>query len=417
VKILHVIPTFAPAWRWGGPVHAAVELTREQAKQGQQVTVHTTNADVDGVVDVPLNQPVAMNGVEIWYSPVRDPTGLGFSPALSRSLRAQVGQFDIIHIHTLFSWPPTVAAFRAKRTGVPYIVRPAGSLDPVCLAKMYDTRLKSLLSRAKKWLYFRTLSRLVLDRAAAIHFTTEEERDAARPLGLTVPAVVVPLGVRCPPPPTIPQATLRQREPSIGNRKTILYLSRLDPIKGLDQLIDALGLLSREREDFVLLVVGDGPEAYRQKLQSLLDGNGIRSRAVFLGPVYGDAKWQVMREADLFALTSHHENFGVAVVEAMAAGLPVVISKHTNIHSEIERSGAGLVTSLAPDEIAAALRQLLDNAELRLQMGRRAQQLASESFSWRKVVEDLTEIYRKIIESHLRKESVGLQLGELGSGR
>jgi glycosyltransferase involved in cell wall biosynthesis len=407
VKVLHVIPTFAPAWRWGGPVHAGVELTREQARQGHQVTVLTTNLDVDGKLDVALNRPVAMGEVEVWYAPVIGTNHVAYAPGIGRFLRGHAEQFDVLHIHSLFSWPPTAAAFWANLKRIPYIVRPAGSLASVCMAKRYDILSQARLSRAKKWLYFRTLSRLVLDRAAAIHFTTEEERQAAQPLGLRAPAIVVPLGVRRPDLRCASgSSTLRDREPAIGNKKIILYLSRLDPIKGLEQLIEALGLLAKERDDFALVVVGDGPEAYRKKLLSVMDRHGITSRVVFLGPVFADAKWQAMQEADLFALSSHHENFGIAVVEAMAAGLPVVISKHVNIHLEIENGGAGLVTDLAPDEIAAALKRLLDNHELRLQMGRRARQLASECFNWSRVVEKLTCSYVDVVTDARRKVSV-----------
>src|SRR5215469_8610657 len=138
MQILHVIPNFAPAWRLGGPIHAAVELTQEQAQQGHQVTVITTNGDIDGVVDVPLKRPVAMGNVSVWYLPFLGSNRFAVSPAMSRVLREQVSRFEIVHIHTLFSWASTVGAFWAHRRRVPYIIRPAGELDPISLAKPYD---------------------------------------------------------------------------------------------------------------------------------------------------------------------------------------------------------------------------------------------------------------------------------------
>src|SRR5207248_1587278 len=123
----------------------------------------------------------------------------------------------------------------------------------------------------------------------------------------------------------------------------------------LDLLIDALGILAPHRDDFSLVIAGDGPSAYRTSLVDAIDRRGLSARTVFLGPV-GDAdKWRLFAEADVFALTSRHENFGLAAAEAMAAGLPIVISDHVNIAPETAKARAAVVTSLEPARVAAAL--------------------------------------------------------------
>jgi glycosyltransferase involved in cell wall biosynthesis len=397
VKILHVIPSFAPAFRYGGPIHAAFELTREQAKAGNEISVFTTNVDVDGDLQVSLGRPVRSDQVEVWYWPVERPRGVTFSRALGGALRDQVSRFDIVHIHSIFNWPTTIAAYWARSKRVPYIIRPAGSLDPISLAKSYDKTLISLKSRAKKWLYFRTPARIELDSAAAIHFTTEAERTAALPLKLRAPSLVVPLGVSpMYEPDESPEETLRARYRELRGRKIILFLSRLNPVKGLEILISALGLLAPQRDDFALVVAGDGPKAYREELTNLVERNGLGGRAVFLGPVFGRLKWRILAESDIFVLNSYHENFGLAVAEALAAGLPVVISRHVNLEGEIRSAQAGFVVGLSRLEVSRAIEMLLDSEPLRHDMGNRGRALASQRFAWPSVVQSLNSAYLQI---------------------
>lgn len=399
MRILHAIPHFAPAWRWGGPVTALVELAQEQARQGHEVTVLSTDLDVDGKLHVPLRCAVPMHGVQVWYCPANE-KGFDFSLYASRFLRERAHTFDIIHIHTVFSWIPTMAAIWALRRRIPYLILPQGALSPICLAKPYEKLFSSIRSRAKKWVYFKTLSRIVLDRASAIQFCCEQERENARPLALKPPTVVVPLGVASAPANIRSSDTgLRERFPLLRNKAIILYLSRLDPIKGLDLLIAALGSLKKSGYEFGFVVAGDGPEPYRREIQSLVNHHGVAQCTFFLGPIFDDLKLQVLNEADLFALTSRHENLGVAVLEAMRAGLPVVVSKSVGIHREITQWGAGISTGLAPDEIASALKQLLESALLRHDMGRRGQRLVLERFAWPRVVERLADAYEQMIKA------------------
>ena len=125
MRILHVIPSFAPAWYHGGPIYAAFGLTRALVQQGHKVTVMTTNINGPGVIDVPLGQPVLMDGVEVWYFPLQWPRAWCFSRPLGCALRQQIPAFDLVHIHSIFLWPTSAAAFWCRRFNVPYLLRPA----------------------------------------------------------------------------------------------------------------------------------------------------------------------------------------------------------------------------------------------------------------------------------------------------
>ena len=400
MKILHVTPYFAPAWGHGGPVFAVLGLTRELARQGHEVTVMTTNLDGQGLLDVPLGRPVDLDGVEVWYFPIQRPRWYAFSRPLARALHEQVGRFDLVHVHTIFWWPTTVAAFSCRRKKVPYIIGPAGSLSPICLSKSYERWWVSLSSRTKKWLYLNTVGNLDLNRASAVHFTAAAEMEAARPLRLRPPGYVVPLGVELgeaeahsgsfPSPQALPQ---------LRGKRMVLFLSRLNPIKGLDRLIEALGILAARRGDFVFVIAGSGTRAYEEEVRALVRRHRLEDRTVFLGFVEGGSKWALLGEADVFVLSSYHENFGVAVVEAMAAGVPVVISDHVHIHSEVRQAGAGIVTTLDTVEIAAAIGRLLDDERLRKEMGERGRRLARERFTWERVAKDMVQVYAEVLKA------------------
>jgi glycosyltransferase involved in cell wall biosynthesis len=394
LKILHVIPSFAPAWRYGGPIFAVDEMTRELARHGHRVTVMTTNIDGPGVLEVPTDRPVDRAGVEVWYFPVERPRGWCYSRALGRALRERVAEFEVVHIHSMFLWPTFAAARWCRRHGVPYIVRPAGSLDPICYTKPYESWWNARKSRWMKSAYLRTLGRADLAGASALHFTSEAEREAVRPLNLGPPACVVPLGVS---PLEAGTNDLRARYPQFAGKKILLFLSRLDPKKGFDVLLPALRELSARRNDFVFVVGGAGEPGYGKRLESQVRALGLESITVFLGAVYGAEKWALLRAADLFVLPSYQENFGIAAVEALAAGVPVVLSDRVNVCREVEQASAGLVIPPEPVALADALEALLADPQRSRQMGARGAALARERFSWPSVVQATVEMYFDVL--------------------
>jgi glycosyltransferase involved in cell wall biosynthesis len=396
MKVLHVIPSFAPAWRYGGPVVAALGLTRELARQGHQVSVFTTNADGPRPLDVPTERAVALDGVDVWYFPRERPMWYYFSRPLGRALRERVADFDIVHIHSIYLWPTTIAAFWCRRRRVPYLVRPAGSLDPVLLSTAYEGWMSALPSRAKKWLYLKTVGSRDLNGAAGIHFTSQAEMEASHSLGVRPNKYVRPLGVDPPPSQRDDTLSLRSRHPELQGKRIVLFLSRLDPKKGLDMLVPALGSLAAGRSDFALVVAGSGDAAYERRAASLVAQHRLQDRVVWLGLVRNDDKWDVLREADIFVLPSYHENFGFAVVEAMSAGLPVVISDRVNIHQEVHAAGAGIVTGLEIVGLAAAIERLLDDDGLRKRMGNAGARLVRERFTWESAAANVARVYEAI---------------------
>jgi len=405
LKILHVVPSVAPAWRYGGPVVAAYGMTRALVRRGHDVTVFTTNIDGDGYLNVPTGEPVDMDGVQTTYFPVQRPRWYYYSQPMGVALRERVRDFDLVHTHSIFLWPTTTAAKRAREADVPYVVRPAGMLQADHLSKSYGSGLSTLVSRAKKQLYMATFGKSDIGGASAVHFTSADEvatsiLDVSRPVSF-----LAPLGVDLPSDDLAPaRQSLRNRYREIGDRKIILFLSRLDPVKGLDALLDAVSSLSH-RDDWILGIAGGGTAEYESELAGIAEVLGLSKRVIFLGMVTGDAKWQLLREADIFVLPSYQDSFGIAAVEAMAAGVPVVVSSGVGIHQSVEEAGAGLVTAPESAALATAIGRLLDNDELRAKMGAEGKWLAEQRFSWDAVISQTETMYEEVLAGAKARES------------
>jgi glycosyltransferase involved in cell wall biosynthesis len=309
-------------------------------------------------------------------------------------LQAEVPKADVVHIHSLFLWPTASAVRVCIAHGTPYIIRPAGALDWVCLSKEYERYGR--IDRFKKRLYLRLSGDRELLHASAIHFTSEMEKAGSRVPHNSPPGIVVPLGVE-PKQVTAGRFTpLSERYPQLAGRKLVLFLSRLDPKKGLDVLLSSIAELLERRDDIGFVIGGGGPKAYEEQIRTSIRHSRFRNQAVLIGGIYGDEKWNVLNQADLFVLPSYQENFGLAVVEAMAAGVPVVISSAVNIYREILEANAGVVSAIDRNSITRTIDGVLNDDSGRRQMGDNGRKLVEERYTWKEVVRQLLDAYRDI---------------------
>ncbi len=386
MKILHVIASLAP--RYGGPSKACLDLCREMARRGERVAIYTTNIDGNGELNVPLGLPVCRDGVEIRYFPVQPPRYYKFSLPLARALRTAIPQCDLVHIHSLYLFPSTAAAHYCRHYGIPYLIRPHGTLDPYLYGR----------HRRRKWIYERLFEWRNLNKAAAIHFTTVEEQELARPLGLKSPGVVVPIGMNLQDYDDAPPAgTFRAVHPEMHGQKIILFLGRLNFKKGLDLLAKAFGEVGRKRDDVHLVVAGPDDDGYGVQVRRWLKAEGVLEKSTFTGMLLGADKLAALRDADVFVLPSYTENFGIAVVESMAMGLPVVISNKVNIWREVVQAHGGLVVNCDVQEVGQALLTLLQAPALGKEMGKHGRQLVEERFTWEVVGEQMVQVDRQIL--------------------
>lgn len=383
LRLLHVVPTYFPAVRYGGPIRSVHALCASLVRRGHRVVVYTTNIDGERDSDVPLGKPVDLDGVEVHYFPVPALRRLCWSPALGRKLRSNVADFDLVHLHSVFLWPTYAAARAARRAAVPYFMAPRGMLvGDVIRAK----------SRFVKMAWIELIERKSLAAAAGLHVTAEIEAAEIRALRLKFSdAFCVPNGVRWP-----ERYPALAEGPARGIRKPYaLFLSRVNRKKGLDRLIPAWRLAPRE---LMLVIAGNDDEGIRPELELLAAHEGVSHRITFVGPVSDEHKWSLYENAEMFILPSRSENFGNVVAEAMAMACPVIITPEVGIAPLVSQVGAGVVTPATdPTVLAQVISDLHRNDVQRRRMGLAGRQAAIEKLSWEGVAMQMEAAYRKAL--------------------
>jgi glycosyltransferase involved in cell wall biosynthesis len=381
MKILHVIPSVSLVH--GGPSRAIVDIEQALAARGIEVTTVTTNDDGDGrTLPVQCGKPIATPFATRWYFP-RTTVFFKVSVGLGQWLRENVKAFDVVHAHALFSFAPVVAAFIARQAGVPYVLRPLG-----VLAQYGMTRHHPMLKRVS----FALIERRLIESANAIHFTSRAEQSEAEALGLKCQSVLIPLGIDV----GSAQKSVRVRTHEHG-AFDLLFLSRIDPKKNIEGLLQALQLVRAKNLNVTLNIAGDGDVRYISALQSLARTLGIAGHVNWLGYVEGDKKREVLTKASAFVLPSYSENFGIVVAEALAAGLPCLVSRGVAISDEVETAGAGIVVGTAPEDIAAGLERLMADRTGLSVRSIAARALATNTFSIDTMGARLEALYRDIL--------------------
>ncbi len=390
MKILHVIPSVAKIR--GGPSQAVLEMVQALLATGIEAEIVTTNDNGTSRLPVQLQQQIQYQQVPIRFfnrfsPPVSAVKEFAFSGELTEWLKKNIRCYDLIHVHAIFSYASTAAMAIARAQGVPYIVRPLGQL---CQWSLQQSALK-------KQLYLKIIERDNLAHSSGLHFTSLQEQQEADSLQLNCPGFVVPHGLTFSAPIEDARSHLRQKYNLPANEPIILFLSRIHPKKGLELLIPALGSL--KHHPFTFILAGSGDPNYESEIHSLIESSGMSERTILPGFVEGDEKDLLLQGADLFSLTSHSENFGVAALEALAAGLPALMTPGVALSTEVEQHGLGYVTALSHESIVAALKKYFSRPAEAKKMGNCARQFAMKNYTWEKNAENLVKLYRAVLNS------------------
>jgi len=383
LKLLHVVPSYLPATRYGGPIYSVHGLCKALARNGHDVSVFTTNVDGPNNSDVPLGRAEDLDGVKVWYFPSKILRRLYWSSGLGRALREHIKKFDVVHLHSVFLWPTWAAARCAKKAGVPYIIAPRGMLVRDLIKRK---------SRCLKSAWITLIERRSIAQSSGIHITAEIEQREIEEFGFKLPPFFyVPNGIEKINMDSIDGAQSK----AIPDFPYVLFLSRINWKKGLDRLI----LCWRYVPDTMLLIAGNDEEGYQTVIQQLARSEGVEDRIRFIGPVHGTDKWLLYKNAELFILPSHSENFGMVVLEAMALACPVIVTPEVGLASIVKDVDCGLVVEGAPKLLANAVNELLGDNEMREAMGGRGRKTVESQYLWSRIADQMEQVYQCVIDS------------------
>ena len=374
----------------GGGRVGILGICRGLARRGQQVILITTNADGKETLDVPLGVPTLQEGVEVYFYPVQlSVFGNVFSIPLAGALKHHVQQSDIVLIHSLYQFMSTAAAHYCRKYRVPYILRPHGSLDTFLVYRRHWYL---------KWAYLKLFEERNFHCAAAVQYSSKmEEAMTGRFVASRVNSLIISEGIDLESFATLPaRGIFRARYPEINNKTLILFLGRFHQKKGLELLIDAFVQIASRCPNAHLVLAGSGDYDYVKQITLMLNNLGLVDRSIVTGQLNDDEKLAVLVDADLFALPSHGENFGLAVVEAMTCGLPVLISDKVGIWQDVVEFEAGIVTPCEPSKIADAMEKLVNDAGLRITLGQNGMKLVDARFNMDRVAERMEMEYQSL---------------------
>lgn len=390
MKILHVIPSYIPVYKHGGPVKGVHDLCRMLVNKGHQVSVFTTNSDRSKKLDVLLGKTHYIDGVEVNYYPVKFWRNYYYSSDLSKALKKHIQEFDIAHIHSVFLYPTRITSYWCKKKNIPYLINPFGALD---------SDMINLKSSFLKRIYIKLIETSNINNAAMIHLASEYEKKRFLCLEFDVPTAVVARGIflkeyeR-----QLAGKSLQIIYPQLRGKKIILFLGRIHPKKGLEKLGLAFKEIIKKKKDVRLVITGDGEKEYVKKIKSFYKKLGLLDKTVFTGMLLGEEKLSAFYSSEIFVLSSYGENFGIAALEAMACGLPVVISKKVGLFSDVKEYQTGFVVGNEVADIERAIEEIIDNRKLKDGMAQNSKKLIQDKFGIDKITDQMVKVYQEIIK-------------------
>ncbi|QYM77511.1 glycosyltransferase [Horticoccus luteus] len=382
MKILQTISHYVPAYRFGGPLQVAHALGKELVKLGHEVIVCCTNqADEQSALNVPINTPVELDGIQVYYEPVQRGRRWGYSPPLGRRVEQLVLRSDVVIAHSHFQYAGWVGARAARRAGKPYLVYAHGSL------KRDSLRASSGLAKRA---YLALMENANLRGAKHVVFNAEEELDDSL---YSQNGLVLNNGISADEFAVLPQrGGFRALNPELADRTLFLFLGRIDiQQKAVDLIVESFGQIVAACPEAMLLLAGPSEGGDVAVIETLIRRLGLQAHVRFLGLVSGTAKLDLLRDADVFLMPSRYEGLSIALLEAMASGLPVILSDRAGLHREVARHTCGIVVAPEKKAVTAAMLRLLGQEDRR-RMGEAARTMVMRDYTWTVIAEQLEQV-------------------------
>jgi glycosyltransferase involved in cell wall biosynthesis len=383
MKVLHVIPSLSV--HRGGPTSVSMGLAKGLIRKGVKISIFTTNSQI------PQGEFMRMEKAEIRFFKRGNFSSIwpSYSPDLIRFLYQEASQFDIIHIHGVWSHSCFAAYNAARKTGRPYIITTHGTLDPWCF------NYKAL----KKKIYTALILRRILNRATACQAITKEEVKHLRAIGVNSQIIVVPNGIDIKEfQNNLGKVILEEFYPQLKDKKVILFLGRIHPVKGLDLLAEAFARIVRKQINVILVIAGPDCEGYKNKIEAILKSKGALDKTIFTGLLTGKKKLVALNRADICVIPSYSEVRSIVALEAMICKVPIIIT-HQCHFPEVAEAKAGIIIEPEAKQLTQALLKLLDNPDLCREMGRNGSRLVKEHYSWDKIADKMIQLYENVLNS------------------
>ncbi len=362
-------------------------MSKHLSKLGHDVTIYTTNLDYPkGERDVPTKVPIIEDGYTIFYFSVQNRPYL-FSLSFAKKVISTIKSYDIIHINGLYRFPQTFTAYCARLFSRPYIIRPYGSLSTI----LYRQSRMGLVNI--KRIYEKLIEFPNINRSARVHYTTNIERYHAEQLGIRAKPMVVPMGIESGK-YKIKNTNFRKKY-NLENKFILLFYGRINFVKGLDIIINAFHGIVNEIEGIHLVIAGPDNDGYLMNIKNMIT-KSIENNITITGMLYGEDAFDAFRSSDLFILPSYSDSFGISVIEAMAAGLPVIVSKNVGICDVIQEGEAGIIVDCDIRQLKEAIIDLYHNKGKRIRLGKNAEIVARNQFEWTSVINRLEKEYEMI---------------------
>jgi glycosyltransferase involved in cell wall biosynthesis len=384
-KIVQVTPWYPPGYKFGGPAMTAAILAEGLNQYGFQVITVTSDRNGDGYMQVPRWVREA-NGNEVIYCPT-SPWRFFYSGSLTSTLETCLpgAAASIINCGS-WNYFFLRGCRTSRRFRIPYVVYPHGNFDPWALSH-------------KKWrkkVWWRLFDWNNYQQAAAVVALTPTEASQVRSMGVTTRIKVIPNGVS---PedfhPALNRAEIEDLFPPLQGKRWLLFLARLHQKKGLDLLLSAMSRIRNDHPNMVLVIAGADEGGYSQTIHRLVQELNLRENVYQVGMVTGALKNGLLKNSELFALTSYSEGMPMGVLEAMACGLPVLVTPECNI-PEIAAYQAGVIVEKEVNAVAVGLKLLLNNNDQRAEMKINARRLIEEKFTRNRILEETSKLIEEI---------------------
>lgn len=378
MRVLHVVPSLLP--ESGGPSRIVPALCRALAATGTQVTLFSTHLPGRGLTIDPAQEPY-----EVLLFRAADGSLTG-ARQIYEAIKQRSRDFDLIHITSLWNFPVTGAAAAARKAKIPYIIAPMGMLSDVCLRQSNYS-----LKRAYSWIY----DQRTVEGAARLHLANPDELRTLQRDWFRYPTHFFARNVTNVGRVPAQKGTFRKKFPELTNRRMILFMGRLSAIKGLDLQLQAVELLVNKYPDLLWVLIGPDDGEWR-RLQALINKAGLDAHVKWIGPLMGEERFSALADANVLVQTSFYECQSMTVNEALAVGVPLVVTDSVN-YGEVQSTGAGYVVKRNPEELAQAIDSILESPDGGAAMRDAGRRFAAKELSWPTIARVVSTAYEEML--------------------